>query len=216
MCAVATGSSQWVRWLLSCGGGCHGGLLFPASARWPCCTTKTKTLTCRCCCWCWCCSYLLLLVLLLPFVAAAAAAAVRSGRYVGEMSLLLPERRVVRFSVLDFWGNREVRATAAGAGGGRAGGRRGGGSGGGRLGARRRACLEGLWSNFGVRCWAAPESLRTSPGRLARNCGCIMGRGGGARITTPSSPRRANFQLPHQATAPNAPTTHQTHQARQS
>ncbi|KXZ56389.1 hypothetical protein GPECTOR_1g345 [Gonium pectorale] len=30
-----------------------------------------------------------------------------SGRYVGEMSLLLPERRVVRFSVLDFWGNRE-------------------------------------------------------------------------------------------------------------
>ncbi|GLC35947.1 hypothetical protein PLESTB_000522100 [Pleodorina starrii] len=30
-----------------------------------------------------------------------------SGRYVGEMSLLLPERRLVRFSVLDFWGNRE-------------------------------------------------------------------------------------------------------------
>lgn len=30
-----------------------------------------------------------------------------SGRYVGELSLLLPERRVVRFSVLDFWGNRE-------------------------------------------------------------------------------------------------------------
>ncbi|GIL72622.1 hypothetical protein Vretimale_4322 [Volvox reticuliferus] len=31
-----------------------------------------------------------------------------SGRYVGELSLLLPERRVLRFSVLDFWGNREV------------------------------------------------------------------------------------------------------------
>jgi hypothetical protein len=31
-------------------------------------------------------------------------------RYVGEMSLLLPERRHVRLSVLDFWGNREVRA----------------------------------------------------------------------------------------------------------
>ncbi|GIL43372.1 hypothetical protein Vafri_1143 [Volvox africanus] len=30
-----------------------------------------------------------------------------SGRYVGELSLLLPERRVLRFSVLDFWGNRE-------------------------------------------------------------------------------------------------------------
>ncbi|WIA18890.1 hypothetical protein OEZ85_003562 [Tetradesmus obliquus] len=30
-----------------------------------------------------------------------------SRRYVGEMSLLLPERRHVRFSVLDFWGNRE-------------------------------------------------------------------------------------------------------------
>jgi hypothetical protein len=31
-------------------------------------------------------------------------------RYVGEMSLLLPERRHVRLSVLDFWGNREVRS----------------------------------------------------------------------------------------------------------
>ena len=31
-----------------------------------------------------------------------------SGRYVGEMALLLPERSSVRFSVLDFWGNREV------------------------------------------------------------------------------------------------------------
>ncbi|GFR41397.1 hypothetical protein Agub_g2076 [Astrephomene gubernaculifera] len=30
-----------------------------------------------------------------------------SGRYVGEMSLLLPDRNRVRFSVLDFWGNRE-------------------------------------------------------------------------------------------------------------
>ena len=27
-----------------------------------------------------------------------------SGRYVGELSLLLPEKRVARFSVLDFWG----------------------------------------------------------------------------------------------------------------
>lgn len=33
-----------------------------------------------------------------------------SGRYVGELSLLLPERRVARFSVLDFWGNRKVWA----------------------------------------------------------------------------------------------------------
>ena len=32
-----------------------------------------------------------------------------SGRYIGEMSLLLPEdRREVCFSVLDFWGNRQV------------------------------------------------------------------------------------------------------------
>ncbi|KAF5835405.1 hypothetical protein DUNSADRAFT_7440 [Dunaliella salina] len=30
-----------------------------------------------------------------------------SGRYVGELSLLLPSKRVARFSVLDFWGNRE-------------------------------------------------------------------------------------------------------------
>lgn len=29
-------------------------------------------------------------------------------RYVGEMALLLPDRQTVRFSVLDFWGNREV------------------------------------------------------------------------------------------------------------
>ena len=26
----------------------------------------------------------------------------------GELSLLLPEKRVARFSVLDFWGNRQV------------------------------------------------------------------------------------------------------------
>lgn len=32
-----------------------------------------------------------------------------SSRYVGEMSLLLPSRRVARFSVLDFYGNRQVR-----------------------------------------------------------------------------------------------------------
>lgn len=32
-----------------------------------------------------------------------------SGRYVGELALLLPGRTTVRFSVLDFWGNREVR-----------------------------------------------------------------------------------------------------------
>ncbi|MEW5303091.1 MAG: hypothetical protein WDW36_005818 [Sanguina aurantia] len=30
-----------------------------------------------------------------------------SGRYLGELSLLLPQRRVARFSVLDFWGNRQ-------------------------------------------------------------------------------------------------------------
>eukprot|EP00199_Chlamydomonas_sp_CCMP681_P003190 CAMPEP_0119105256 /NCGR_PEP_ID=MMETSP1180-20130426/3276_1 /TAXON_ID=3052 ORGANISM="Chlamydomonas cf sp, Strain CCMP681" /NCGR_SAMPLE_ID=MMETSP1180 /ASSEMBLY_ACC=CAM_ASM_000741 /LENGTH=170 /DNA_ID=CAMNT_0007090265 /DNA_START=252 /DNA_END=761 /DNA_ORIENTATION=+ len=30
-----------------------------------------------------------------------------SGRFVGELSLLLPERRIARFSVLDFWGNRQ-------------------------------------------------------------------------------------------------------------
>ncbi|GFH11229.1 uncharacterized protein HaLaN_06698 [Haematococcus lacustris] len=29
-----------------------------------------------------------------------------SSRYVGELSLLLPERRVARFSVLDMYGNR--------------------------------------------------------------------------------------------------------------
>jgi hypothetical protein len=29
-------------------------------------------------------------------------------RYVGELSLLLPEKRVARISVLDFWGNREA------------------------------------------------------------------------------------------------------------
>lgn len=31
-----------------------------------------------------------------------------SRRYVGEMSLMLPDAQRVRFSVLDFWGNREV------------------------------------------------------------------------------------------------------------
>ncbi len=31
-----------------------------------------------------------------------------SRRYVGELSLLLPEKDVLRFSTLDFWGNREV------------------------------------------------------------------------------------------------------------
>jgi len=31
-----------------------------------------------------------------------------SRRYVGEMALLLPDLQVVRLSVLDFWGNREV------------------------------------------------------------------------------------------------------------
>uniref|UniRef100_A0A7S0UVN4 Transmembrane protein 186 n=1 Tax=Polytomella parva TaxID=51329 RepID=A0A7S0UVN4_9CHLO len=30
-----------------------------------------------------------------------------SGRYVGELSLILPKKDTVRFSVLDFWGNRE-------------------------------------------------------------------------------------------------------------
>jgi len=30
-----------------------------------------------------------------------------SSRYVGELSLLLPERKALRFSVLDFWGNRQ-------------------------------------------------------------------------------------------------------------
>jgi hypothetical protein len=32
-----------------------------------------------------------------------------SRRYVGEMALLMPDAQRVRFSVLDFWGNREVR-----------------------------------------------------------------------------------------------------------
>ncbi|KAF8064596.1 Asnsd1 [Scenedesmus sp. PABB004] len=40
-------------------------------------------------------------------VAASCCLWYYSRRYVGEMSLLLPERRVVRLSVLDFWGNRE-------------------------------------------------------------------------------------------------------------
>eukprot|EP00798_Chlamydomonas_sp_ICE-L_P012319 gene12319-15487_t len=30
-----------------------------------------------------------------------------SGRYVGELSLLLPDKKTLRFSVLDFWGNRQ-------------------------------------------------------------------------------------------------------------
>lgn len=30
------------------------------------------------------------------------------GRLVGEMALLLPDLRIIRISVLDFWGNREV------------------------------------------------------------------------------------------------------------
>ena len=32
-----------------------------------------------------------------------------SRRYVGEMAVMLPDAQRVRFSVLDFWGNREVR-----------------------------------------------------------------------------------------------------------
>lgn len=32
-----------------------------------------------------------------------------SRRYVGDMSLMMPNAQRVRFSVLDFWGNREVR-----------------------------------------------------------------------------------------------------------
>eukprot|EP00983_Pelagomonas_calceolata_P047199 1140529-Pelagomonas_calceolata.AAC.1 len=32
--------------------------------------------------------------------------------YVGELSLLLPSKRVARFSVLDFWGNREASREA--------------------------------------------------------------------------------------------------------
>ena len=48
-----------------------------------------------------------------------------SGRYVGELSLLLPaERRELCFSVLDFWGSRQVRG-GNGRGGQPAGGRRG-------------------------------------------------------------------------------------------
>lgn len=41
-------------------------------------------------------------------VAASCCLWYYSRRYVGEMSLLLPDRQRVRFSVLDFWGNREV------------------------------------------------------------------------------------------------------------
>eukprot|EP00879_Flechtneria_rotunda_P023514 GHRR01024876.1.p1 GENE.GHRR01024876.1~~GHRR01024876.1.p1 ORF type:complete len:254 (+),score=101.27 GHRR01024876.1:409-1170(+) len=40
-------------------------------------------------------------------VAASCCLWYYSRRYVGEMGLLLPDRRHVRFSVLDFWGNRE-------------------------------------------------------------------------------------------------------------
>lgn len=32
-----------------------------------------------------------------------------SRRYVGEMALMMPDAQRVRFAVLDFWGNREVR-----------------------------------------------------------------------------------------------------------
>ena len=35
-----------------------------------------------------------------------------SRRYVGEMSLLLPDKTHVRFSTVDFWGNREVRESS--------------------------------------------------------------------------------------------------------
>lgn len=35
-----------------------------------------------------------------------------SRRYVGEMALMMPDAERVRFSVLDFWGNREVRSAA--------------------------------------------------------------------------------------------------------
>eukprot|EP00878_Enallax_costatus_P011770 GHUV01012286.1.p1 GENE.GHUV01012286.1~~GHUV01012286.1.p1 ORF type:complete len:302 (+),score=85.48 GHUV01012286.1:538-1443(+) len=40
-------------------------------------------------------------------VAASCCLWYYSRRYVGEMALLLPDRQHVRFSVLDFWGNRE-------------------------------------------------------------------------------------------------------------
>lgn len=39
-----------------------------------------------------------------------------SSRYVGELSLLLPHKRVARFSTLDFWGNRQVCASVGGKG----------------------------------------------------------------------------------------------------
>jgi hypothetical protein len=35
-----------------------------------------------------------------------------SGRYVGELSLLLPERKDLCFSVLDFWGSRQDNVVA--------------------------------------------------------------------------------------------------------
>jgi hypothetical protein len=41
-------------------------------------------------------------------VAASCCLWYYSRRYVGEMALLLPDAGRVRFSVLDFWGNREV------------------------------------------------------------------------------------------------------------
>lgn len=43
-------------------------------------------------------------------VAASCCLWYYSRRYVGEMALMLPDAQRVRFSVLDFWGNREVCA----------------------------------------------------------------------------------------------------------
>lgn len=45
--------------------------------------------------------------------AASACLWYYSRRYVGELSLLPPNRCVARFSVLDFWGNREVGQSGA-------------------------------------------------------------------------------------------------------
>lgn len=42
-------------------------------------------------------------------VAASCCLWYYSRRYVGEMALMMPDAQRVRFSVLDFWGNREVR-----------------------------------------------------------------------------------------------------------
>jgi hypothetical protein len=43
-------------------------------------------------------------------VAASCCLWYYSRRYVGEMALMMPDAERVRFSVLDFWGNREVRS----------------------------------------------------------------------------------------------------------